>query len=426
MGDRPKWVGFLKQKDLTRVTSSNDKNRSKKLAEGFLSGLHQLRQHIAEHMNFIDANDLNISLENWNDTRSDYTVEALRVIVAQHDYVGKYLAPPMNMINNSVMGIFVQKNNQSQAQLELFDVNGFCRTVHGFKRGNEVFTVCYSLFLSKIRIRYCFRYYVMIFMFSLSIFILQQRNEDVEMKEKESHHGMNAAQFRNARSVWNEAFSSTQSVNSQQYGNPQFLYHRKDSGPSPHGVHSIENNVSIRKHRINTAQYKLPENIMPSVTNNNEYQEIRVTDNNITNPQSNGNCQSIKQETRMEMDNEEDNNGVNNKQIQDLRSQSHQSSNNGKEENDEDDEKDIDMKQNGNHNNNRDQNRNKQTAQSMEPVMLNPFNDIVDIMSELIKQQTKQEFIMSDLNGRITTLTENTRISQNIMDNVAFFRSNML
>ena len=93
---RSKWLGFLRQKDLSRICQ-NDKNRSKKLADGFINGLIALRHQIVKDINSMDHNDKNLCLLTWLETRPEYTRDALRVITEEHEYFSKtkYISPPI-------------------------------------------------------------------------------------------------------------------------------------------------------------------------------------------------------------------------------------------------------------------------------------------------------------------------------------------
>lgn len=224
------------------------------------------------------------------------------------------------------------------------------------------------------------------------------------MKENDNPLGMHALQFRNARSVWNESFSKSQSARPVPPQCMQYGYNKTDSGPGRHGVHSIENNVRITNHEINASNYQM----IP------EYQPITVS----ISPQINNGNNNVKKEAML-MNNNGNNHGSETFIVsKDKHVQSrNENCNNG----------DIQMReQERGQDRNGDRNKNAFSSGSVkkEPVVINPFDDIVDIMSELIKQQTKQEFVMSDLNGRITTLTENVKISDVILDNVSFFKQN--
>lgn len=162
MEERPKWLGFLRQKDLTRISGHNDKNRSRKLAEGFQFALISLKQHIQQHMNFIDHNDPKLDLLQWNETRDTYTVEALRVIATTHDCLSrsKYMAPPINIDNNSLMNMpnYHEKQSRSNHGIILGDMlqNAEVFTPGLFKRGDDCLTVCYIYHDDKMLYRVCF------------------------------------------------------------------------------------------------------------------------------------------------------------------------------------------------------------------------------------------------------------------------------
>ena len=220
---------------------------------------------------------------------------------------------------------------------------------------------------------------------------------DVETKENRNE-SRNGAQFCNARYVWNESHSIPKNELDKDNKRSSKGYKKvrwKDlDGPSST---DIVNNMQIEIENTNSFQFEPGEYhettiALPSILMNN-MEKVRRNNNYIGN----------NEDTQNHLRNPQINN-ITDKQVKHEINDDHNGgTNEHKEELDENEDTDIEMKVDNQY------------------QQINPFNDIVDIMCQLIKAQTKSEFVMSNLNGRITTLTENLHISQSIMENVEFF-----
>ena len=52
---------------------------------------------------------------------------------------------------------------------------------------------------------------------------------------------------------------------------------------------------------------------------------------------------------------------------------------------------------------------------------INPFKDLLEILGELVTKQNQQQFVMSNLSGRITTLEHNRINTDMVIDNQRVF-----